>query len=539
MARLSTFIAVLCAATFLQYAPATGTPDTLPPADAALLQQFHDRINAGDADAMYTLATMQQYGTQVPLDLESARRLMIRAAAAKQPLAVHTLAMMYRAGIYGIDYQPGVAFEMLLEAANAGNPLAMYEVAMEKRNGVWLAKDVDGAKTLLAKTADVARPDADKGDIAAMVALANIYSLKDGPLSHSPARAGVLYLKAVNKGYLRIAPTLAILYFTHPEFGGEAAALKMMRTAAEAGDGHAQYLLGSIFAAGLFGVTRDATEGKRWLELSATRECSEAMGDLGFMYSSGQGVEKDPDAAMAWLERGIARNNPIAMRRLGITLLFDKTPKDQRRALDLLNKASELNDAPSLCTLSLIYHEGTLVPLDNKQAFACMKKAADMDDADALYRLSTYYYAGIGTIPDQEASFNAALRAATLMNPRGMVNVGLDYVAGIGTDKDRAKAKYWLDKAAAAGEPAGMYYDGQIYTDGVAVPKDLAKARSLFTASAQAGDPMAMRALGLCFASGLGGEQDIDRARKWMQRAADHGDGVAKAWLNQHPANAP
>ena len=539
MVRLNTFIALLCAAAFLQHAPADETSATPAPADPALLQQLHDRINTGDADAMYTLATMQQYGTQVPLDLESARQLMTRAAAAKHPLAVYTLASMYRFGTYGVDYQPGVAFEILLEAANAGNPLAMFDVAMEKRNGVWLAKDVDGAKALLAKTADVAQPAADNGDIAGTVALANIYVLNDGPLPFSPARAGVLYLKAVNKGYLRAAPSLTVLYFAHPEFGGESAALKMVRSAAEAGDGHAQHLLGSIFAGGLFGVTRDATEGKKWLELCAAREWSEAMGDLGFMYGSGQGVEKDADAATTWLQRGIARNSPVAMRRLALTLLSDNTPESRKRALDLLSKAGDLNDATSLYTLSILYHEGKLVPLDDREAFACVKKAADMGYPEALFRLSNFYFTGVGTVPDQEAAFDASLRAATLMHPRAMVSVGLAYQSGMGTDKDPAKAKYWLDKAAAAGEPAGMFYDGQLYAGGIVVPKDLTKARALFTASAQAGNTMAMRTLGIYFASGLGGEQDMDRARKWMQRAADHGDAVAKAWLDQHPANAP
>ena len=73
--------------------------------------------------------------------------------------------------------------------------------------------------------------------------LANMYVLNDGPLPFSPARAGVLYLKAVNKGYLRAAPSLTVLSISHPEFGGESAALKMVRSAAEAGDGHAQHLL--------------------------------------------------------------------------------------------------------------------------------------------------------------------------------------------------------------------------------------------------------------------------------------------------------
>ena len=84
------------------------------------------------------------------------------------------------------------------------------------------------------------------------------------------------------------------------ERGDYATALKEWRPLAEQGDADAQYELGFMYTSGE-GVTQDYAEGMRWWRLAAEQGNASAQFMLGFMYTSGEGVTQDYYAeGMRW-----------------------------------------------------------------------------------------------------------------------------------------------------------------------------------------------------------------------------------------------
>ena len=70
---------------------------------------------------------------------------------------------------------------------------------------------------------------------------------------------------------------------------------------AQDGEPEALYYLGLMHVMGQ-GVGRDPQAGVRWLEMSAERGFTDAASTLGNMYASGLGVPMDSAEAMKWLE---------------------------------------------------------------------------------------------------------------------------------------------------------------------------------------------------------------------------------------------
>src|SRR2546423_1753112 len=71
--------------------------------------------------------------------------------------------------------------------------------------------------------------------------------------------------------------------------GDFAAALQQWRPIAEAGDPHAQYNLGLLYARGE-GVAQDYRQAAEWYEKAAQQGVAAAQYNLGVIYANGQGV---------------------------------------------------------------------------------------------------------------------------------------------------------------------------------------------------------------------------------------------------------
>lgn len=97
--------------------------------------------------------------------------------------------------------------------------------------------------------------------------------------------------------------------------------LEALQRHAEAGDRVAQYNIGVLHQTGQFGAKADATEAVRWYRKSATQGYSNAQYNLGVMYLRGEGVERNPKAAINWLRLAAEQQNPAAreaLKKLGV-----------------------------------------------------------------------------------------------------------------------------------------------------------------------------------------------------------------------------
>ena len=120
------------------------------------------------------------------------------------------------------------------------------------------------------------------------------------------------------------------------------------RKAAEQGLALAQYLVGSMYANGAVGFTRNAVRAAYWYGRAAEQGHVEAQFSLGFMYVNGKGVPEDNAQAATWFRR-----------------------------------AAEQGDARSQALLGGMYTQGQGVPKDDVQAYAWFSIAAAQGNAAA------------------------------------------------------------------------------------------------------------------------------------------------------------
>ena len=152
-----------------------------------------------------------------------------------------------------------------------------------------------------------------------------------------------------NSGLFRIAVIIAAwalslsgaaVAFAQAEFGSRDQASTQ---AVESLNAYAAYKLGDYEAA------RDA-----WLDLAA-KDNTSAMLNLANLYAQGQGVDRDPAAAVQWLEKAAALDDPRAQFELGIA--HEKgvgVDRDPQAAAEWFRKAAEQGDKEAQFNLAVM-----------------------------------------------------------------------------------------------------------------------------------------------------------------------------------------
>jgi TPR repeat protein len=81
--------------------------------------------------------------------------------------------------------------------------------------------------------------------------------------------------------------------------GDFAAALPLIRSAADAGHADAQFTLGTMYASGQ-GVTLSKTDARLWFERAAQKNHPRALYNLGLYQERGISVPRDMSTALSW-----------------------------------------------------------------------------------------------------------------------------------------------------------------------------------------------------------------------------------------------
>lgn len=131
---------------------------------------------------------------------------------------------------------------------------------------------------------------AEKGDVAAQVALGDMYRLGEGVPQD--------YAQAVN----------------------------WFRKAAEQGDAGAQTMLGYAYYSAK-GVPQDYSQAVNWYRKAAEQGNASAQGTLGRLHAAGEGLPQDEVLAYAWSNLAAAQGNDTALK--GRQLLADRLSPTQ------------------------------------------------------------------------------------------------------------------------------------------------------------------------------------------------------------------
>lgn len=99
--------------------------------------------------------------------------------------------------------------------------------------------------------------------------------------------------------------------------GHRESALAELHQLAEAGDNHARYTLGVIYAQGP-GVAPDHGQALKWFREAANDGYSSAQYSLGMMHARGIGVSRDPVRGLMWLSLALQDREADAGFRLQV-----------------------------------------------------------------------------------------------------------------------------------------------------------------------------------------------------------------------------
>ncbi len=245
------------------------------------------------------------------------------------------------------------------------------------------------------------REAGEKGGAFAAYRLGQIYILGRGTPVNS-AEATRWFTLASERGFVEAESQLGYLYWNGNYWDGskpvhdDALAVAHFRVAANAQVTSSYFYLGVAYQLGR-GVTADPAEAARWYRLSIDKtDEPTAMENLGLLYLSGAGVQRDYAEARRLLERAAAAGDDHANFHLGVIYSQGRgVAVDEKVAITYYRKAAEAGETVAMYNLAaLLQHSNGNAALH--AAIGWYEKASDAGDGDADYQLAVAYINGTG-----------------------------------------------------------------------------------------------------------------------------------------------
>lgn len=244
----------------------------------------------------------------------------------------------------------------------------------------------------------------------------------------------------------------------------------------------------------------DLDRGINLLNEAAKHDEVTSANYLGHIYEDGFLVPQDIDKAIEYYKIAVEQDHPKAQYNLGRLLIegLFGAPKDEKLAIDLLERAAQQGNLDAMEDLGICAYEGKGMPVDMKRARMLFEKCAREG------------------LPQSQYDF-------ALMNLNGK-----------GGQVNYKAAEYWYNKVLDSGIDV-LIKDAKwdlalMYTNNT---QEYAKAFPLWTLFAKEGNAEAQYNLGLFYAKGWAIPQDDNIAKYWIGEAAKQGLPVAIEVMNE------
>ena len=249
--------------------------------------------------------------------------------------------------------------------------------------------------------------------------------------------------------------------------------------AAQRGDPNAQFQMGDMFMTGR-GVQRDPAAAAAWYRAAAQQGYAAAAGNLGVLYANGWGVPQSDAEAVNWFRKAADAGDAGGENNLG-SMYITGRGVEQSDALGAkwMSSAAQLGVPEAQYAFGTLYANGRGVPRDDAQAVKWLKAAAGQGYVPAQLVLGRMYVAGAG-VPRDYAEAMRNFRSAD--TPEAWYQLGLMYQQGLGATASDAEAAVWWLKAAQRGLAEAQHAIGRLYLD-----RDPVEAYSWFALAAAAG----------------------------------------------------
>ncbi|KAH3761647.1 protein kinase [Pelomyxa schiedti] len=310
--------------------------------------------------------------------------------------------------------------------------------------------------------------------------------------------------------------------------------IALLTQAAEGGNAEAMSHLARFYTEGKCGLPRDMAMAVMWYERAGNWGglASAAWGLFWGDYVARTGCDVDR-AVLAW--RNASEMGAVeAVGELGWCYQNGiGVDRDVERAISLYKRAIELDETcytHNSWRLGACYLRGDGVEKDWAKAVELMLRC-DRDDSARAYLAWCYLCGGYGV----ERNVGKALAAAEgIGTGRVLAFLGYCHERGVGGEVDANKAREMYGYARcdhhcaeALGE-LGLYF----WRGDCGVPTDKKSAVGYFRMGADGGDPISMYHFGVCLREGGDGvECDMEQSCHWLQKAAQFGHRGAAAAL--------
>ncbi len=228
---------------------------------------------------------------------------------------------------------------------------------------------------------------------------------------------------------------------------------------AEAGDAHAQYIIGTAYRNGGL-LIPDTVKAQKLLERAAEQDLDAAQYALGKLYLSDDADVHDPAKGIYWLKRSADNGNDYAAYRLGKEYLSGKNvSKDAAAAVGYLWQAANDGNAYAQYLLGKLYLMGEGVLKDTDAAYEWFAAARDNGHGYAEFFMERMEH-------DEQTPPSVLLSATRLLYHMG--NIFRDNApapAAIGVQIDRKRLAQLRQKRVALGhKPDDHEFEPQGYT---------------------------------------------------------------------------
>ncbi|OOF38331.1 hypothetical protein BKK47_09570 [Rodentibacter mrazii] len=205
-----------------------------------------------------------------------------------------------------------------------------------------------------------------------------------------------------------------------------------------------------------------------------------AKANLGFLYFTGRGVEKNIDKAVELTKSALSTDNnrvkSMALANLGG---FYYALGLNKEAFQWTEQGALLGNVTAETNLGFFFGHGIGATPNKEQALYWLNKAVAQNHLEALFILGTMYSKGTVAIKkDLSLAYHYYMEAAEKGHSMAKNNLASMLIKGRGVSKDDKKALALYLDAANDGNVLSMYALHQIYSQGTEhISKDTKKAQ--------------------------------------------------------------
>lgn len=232
-------------------------------------------------------------------------------------------------------------------------------------------------------------------------------------------------------------------------------------------------------------VLDDEIKAFEWFEKSADKNDPSGIGDLGYCYATGFGVEKDINKGIQLLEKAGELGFATAYSNLGYIYEngYDDIEQDSNKAIEYYQKAAELGYASSYANISIMYQQGIGLDADIEKAMEYAKKGAEDGSGYAAYGVAYYYEKELNDADEAKIWY---LKSANLGYEDAILLVASQYLAEQ-TDESFKKAIELYKLGMRNGSAESFCNLGAMYHMAHGVEKDNAMAAKLLLTAEKLG----------------------------------------------------